>query len=79
MEKKYHLKALSEILNNSNYFSQFMVYWEQIEQLFSAERENSEAVSERVGVDADSDDEAENAEDSGGTQNAWSRSEAMHG
>jgi hypothetical protein len=56
-----------------------MVYWEQIEQLFSAERENSEAVSERVGVDADSDDEAENAEDSGGTQNAWSRSEAMHG
>ena len=37
-----------------------------------AERENSEA----VGVDADSDEEAENAE---GTQDPRSRSEAMHG
>ena len=41
-----------------------------------AEHENSKAVGERVGVDADSDEEAENAE---GTQDARSRSEAMHG
>ena len=44
-----------------------------------AERENSEAVGERNGVDADSDDEAENAEDNGGAQDARSRSDAMHG
>ncbi len=44
-----------------------------------AERENAEAVGERHGVDADADDEAENAAGSGGTQDARSRSEAMHG
>ncbi len=41
------------------------------------ERENAEAVGEKNGVDADADDEAENTEGSGGTQDAWSRSEAM--
>ena len=44
-----------------------------------AERENAEAVGESHGVDADADDEAENAAGSGGTQDARSRSEAMHG
>jgi hypothetical protein len=77
--QKYLLKALSENLNNSNYFSQFLGYWERIENLSRAERENSEAVGERNGVDADSDDEAENAEDNGGAQDARSRSDAMHG
>ena len=55
------------------------MYWERIEQLMRAERENAEAVGERHGVDADADDEAENAAGSGGTQDARSRSEAMHG
>ena len=78
--QKYLLnKALAENLNNSNYFSQFLVYWVRIEQLMRAERENAEAVGERHGVDADADDEAENAAGSGGTQDARSRSEAMHG
>jgi hypothetical protein len=44
-----------------------------------AERENSEVVGVRHGVDADADDKAENAEGSGRTQDARSRSEAMHG
>ncbi len=38
-----------------------------------AERENSEAVGERVRVDADSDEQTENADGSGGTQDARSR------
>ncbi len=33
----------------------------------AAERENAKAVGERNGVDADADNEAENAEGSGGT------------
>ena len=72
LAQKILLKSLGENLNNSNYFTQFLGYWERIEQLMRAERENSEA----VGVDADSDEEAENAE---GTQDPRSRSEAMHG
>ncbi len=46
--QKYLLKALAENLNNSNYFSQFLIYWEQIEQLIRTEGEKSEAVGERV-------------------------------
>jgi hypothetical protein len=60
LAQKYLLKALAGNLNNSNYFSQFLVYWERIEQLMRAERENAEALGERHGVDADADDEAEN-------------------
>jgi hypothetical protein len=48
LAQKYLLKALAENLNNSNYFSQFPIYWERIEQLMRAERKNAEAVGERM-------------------------------
>jgi hypothetical protein len=76
---KLLLKALAENLNNSNVFLQFLRYWERIEQLMRAQREHSEAVGESVGADVDPDNEDVNVEDSRGTKDDRTRSEAMHG
>ncbi len=43
-----------------------------------AERENSEAVGKGVDAGADSDNEVVNVDESSGTKEARSRSEAMH-
>ncbi len=72
---KILLKALAGTLNNINVFFQFLKYWERIEQLLRAERENSEADES---VDVDSDNEGVNVNESSGTKEARSRSEAMH-
>ena len=72
---KILLKALAGNLNNSNIFIQFLKYWERIEQLGRAERENSEA----VGAGVDSDNEVAHVEERSGTEEDRSRSEAMHG
>ena len=75
---KILLKALAGNLNNSNFFIQFLRYWERIEQLLRAERENSEAVGKGVDAGADSDNEVVNVDESSGTNEAQSRTEAMH-
>ncbi len=81
---KILLKALAgklrrngaRILNNSNYFIQFLKYssWERIEQLLRAERENSDAVDDNVCAD----DGSVNVGESHAIKEARSRSEAMH-
>ena len=76
---KILLKALEGNLNNSNIFIQFLKYWERIEQINRAERENLEAVGESVAADVNSDNEGVNVDESSGTKEARSRSEAMHG
>ncbi len=57
---------------------QFLLYWERIEQLMSAQREHSEAVGDSVGADQNSDEEDVDVEDSHGTKNNQTRSETMH-
>ncbi len=60
-------KSPSRKPEQQQFFIQFLRYWERIEQLLRAKRENSEAVGKGVDAGADSDNVVVNVDESSGT------------